>query len=295
VVAAPIRTARPQRSSALPLALAAVALIAASVGGVYWWKNNQLAKDNQAWAAAELQNSIDSYQAYLRDEPKGQHAEEADLRIDGLEWEAAVKLNTVAAYQTYKQIEEQHGRHLADADSGIAALNEAAKAAADAKARQAAANTQQAALTPQQAPAAAQQSSPGGNQANAAEEADFKRALELHTSAEYRNFLAAHGSSAHVAEIRQRLASCQMVKTGTAVAQKSSIQATGKGTGANRFQACQGARRDGMSRLDAQCPGGTVTWLRNQPLGFSPAEGCSIMVYGACAARASQAETERCR
>jgi hypothetical protein len=50
-----------------------------------------------------------------------------------------------------------------------------------------------------------------------------------------------------------------------------------------------------MSRLDAQCPGGTVTWLRNQPLGFSPAEGCSIMVYGACAARASQAETERCR
>jgi len=294
--AAPMPAARPRPSSALPLAVAAVVLIAASVGGVYWWKTHQLAQDNEAWAAAELQNSVASYQSYLHDEPKGSHAEEADLRIDGLEWEAAVKLNTVAAYETYKQIEEQHGRHLADADAGIAALNAAAKAAADAaaaKARQMA-STQQAALVPQQAPATVPPSQ-AGRPANAAEEADFKRALELHTSAEYRNFLSAHGGSAHVAEIRQRLASCQMVKAGTAVAQKNRIQAVGRGAGLNRIQACQSARQDGMSRLDGQCPGGTVTWLRNQPLGFSPADGCSIMVYGACAARASQAETERCR
>jgi len=295
VAARPIRTAGPQRSGALPLAVAAVALIAASVGGVYWWKKQQLARDNEAWTTAELQNSIAGYQGYLHDEPEGAHADEADLRIDGLEWAAAVTLNTVAAYETYKQIEEQHGRHLADADADIAALKEGAKAVAAAKARQAAANTQQAALTPQQPPAAVQQPGSGGSQANATEEADFKRALDLHTSAEYRNFLAAHGASAHVAEIRQRLASCQMVKTGTTVAQKTRIQVTGKGTGANGFQACQGARQDGMSRLDAQCPGGTVTWLHNQPLSFTPADGCSIMVYGACAARASQAETERCR
>ena len=290
VAAMPTPVARPQRSSALPLTIAALVLIAASVGGVWYWKKHQLAQDNEAWATAELRNSIDGYQGYLHDEPKGSHAQEADLRIDGLEWEAAVKLNTVGGYETYKQIEAQNGRHLADAVAGIATLNAAAKAAADAaavKARQAA-SAQQAAVTPQQAPAATQQTS-------AAEEADFKHALDLHTSAEYRNFLAAHGGSAHVAEIRQRLASCQMVKANGTVAEKTHIQVTGKGTGGNRFQACQSARQDGMSRLDAQCPGGTVAWLRNQPLGFSPSDGCSIMVYGTCAARASAAETERCR
>jgi len=48
-----------------------------------------------------------------------------------------VKLNTVAGYETYKQIEGQHGRHLAEADAGIDALNAAAKAAADAAAAKA--------------------------------------------------------------------------------------------------------------------------------------------------------------
>jgi len=299
-----MRAVGPQRSSALPLMVAAAALIAASVGGVYWWKKHQLAQDGDAWAAAELQNSVAAYQGYLHDEPKGGHAEEADLRIDGLEWDAAVKLNTVAGYETYKQIEGQHGRHLAEADAGIDALNAAAKAAADAAAAkaqqaakaQAAANAQQASQAQQQtAPPAQQQNTGSGQQANAAEEADFRHALELHSSAEYRNFLAAHGSSLHVPEIRQRLASCQMVKASATVAQKTRIQATGRGTGGNRFQACQAARKDGMSRLDAQCPGGTAAWLRNQPLGFSPSDGCSIMVFGTCAARGSQAETERCR
>jgi hypothetical protein len=299
VISVPPRPAvQPRRSSAVPLTLAAVVLIAASAGGVWWWKNHQLAKDNDAWDAAELRNSVAGYQNYLQEAPHGRHADEADLRIDGLEWEAAVKLNTVAGYETYKEIEAQHGRHLADADAGIATLKAAAKAAADAaaaKAPEAAMAAQQAALASQQAPVAAAQQPSQGNQPTALEEADFKRALETHTSAEYRKFLATHGSSVHVAEIRQRLASCQMVKTGMTVAQKIRIQATGQGTGGNRFQACQIARQDGLSRLDKECPGGTVTWLRNQPLSFTPAAGCSIMVYGACATRASQAEAERCR
>jgi len=297
-VVTPVHVARPQRSSALPLVFAAVALIAASVGGVYWWKTHQMAQDNEAWAAAELRNSIDGYQAYLHDEAKGAHAEEAGLRIDGLEWEAAVKPNTVAGYETYKQIEAQNGRHLADADAGITAVNATAKAAADAaaaKAKQAAASTQQAALTSQPPPPPPQQPSANSQQPDATEEADFKHALDVHSSAEYRNFLAAHGSSAHVADIRQRLASCQMVKASATVGQKTRIQVTGKGTGGNRFQACQSARQDGLSKLDGECPGGTVTWLRNQPLGFSPSDGCTLMVYGTCAARASGAETERCR
>jgi hypothetical protein len=288
-------TRKPRSSAALPLVLAAVALIAGSAGGAWWWKNHQMAKDNEAWASAEQQNSIVGYQNYLQAEPQGRHAAEADLRIDGQEWDAAAKLNTVAGYETYKQI-EANGRHLADADAGIAALNAAAKAAADAaaaKTQQAAAKTQQAALTPQQAPI--QQPSLGSQQANTAEEADFRHALELHTSAGYRNFLSAHGDSGHVAEIRQRLASCQMVKTGAMSGQKTHVQVTGKGTGANRFQACQRARQDGMSRLDAECPDGTTTWVGNKPQGFSPADGCSIMVYGICTARAGQGETERCR
>ena len=298
--AAAIAVARPQRSSALPLTLAAVALIAASVGGVYWWKTQQAAKDSEAWAAAELRNSIDGYQGYLHDEPKGGHAEEADLRIDGLEWEAAVKLNTVAGYETYKQIEAQHGRHLADADDGIAALNTAAKAAADAaaaKARQAAANAQQqqAAVSPPQAPAATPPASPANPPANAAEEADFRHALETHTSAEYRNFLAAHGSSTHVAEIRQRLASCQMVKAGAGDAKQTALQVTGKGTGSVQFQACQIARQDGRAKLDAQCQGGKLTALRNQRLSFTPADGCTVMFYGTCTAHGSQGNAERCR
>jgi hypothetical protein len=290
--------AQPPRSSALPLALAGVALVALSVGGVWWWKNHQLTKDSDAWAAAGQQNSIVGYQRYLQDEPAGRHAAEASLRIDGLEWEAAVKLNTVAGYETYEQI-EAHGRHLSDADAGIAAVNAAAKAAAAktdaaaAKARQAA-NAQQTAMVPQQ-PAAAPQSSPGGQQTTALEEADFKRALELHTSAEYRNFLAAHANSVHVAEVRQRLASCQVVKTGMTVAQKTRIQAAGTSAGQNQSQACSSAQQDGMTRLDSECPGGAVSWLRTQTLSFTPAAGCAVMVYGACAARASQADEERCR
>ncbi|HEX4504954.1 MAG TPA: toll/interleukin-1 receptor domain-containing protein [Alphaproteobacteria bacterium] len=294
VIATPMAVARPQRSSALPLTVAAVALIAATVGGVYWWKTHRQAQDNAAWSAAELQNSIDSYQGYLQDEPKGTHADEADLRIDGLEWEAAMKLNTIAGYETYKQIEAQHGRHLADADNGIAKLNATAKAAADAKARQAAASAQQAAVTSQQAPAAGPQPSAGGQQADAAEEADFKRALDLHTSAEDQNFLAAHGGSTHVAEIRQRLASCQMVKSATG-GQTTPIQVMGKGTGAVQFQACQSARQDGRAKLDAECPGGALTGLRNQRLSFTPADGCVVKFSGTCTAHGGQGSAERCR
>lgn len=286
-----------QRSSAFPLILAAGLLIAASAGGVWWWKNRQLTQDNDAWAAAGQQNSIMSYQAYLQAQPDGRHAADAVLRLDELEWAAAASRNTVAGYQTYKQI-ETHGRHLADADSRIAALNAAVKAAADAAAdaRRAAAAAQQQPPAPQQpAPVAVAQPAPAAQQVSAQDEADFRKALQQHSSAEYRNYLALHASSTHVAEIRQRLASCQMVRTGTAVAQKSRIQAAGRSTGQNQADACRGAQQDGMTRLDSECPGGAVSWLRTQTLSFTPAAGCSVMVYGACAARASGAAEERCR
>ena len=56
--------------------------------------------------------------------------------------------------------------------------------------------------------------------ASGADDADFKKAIQLHTSAGYRNFLAAHANSPHAADVRQRLASCQMVGMGGPVFQK---------------------------------------------------------------------------
>jgi hypothetical protein len=83
-----------------------------------------------------------------------------------------------------------------------------------------------------------------------------------------------------------------MVKVGMTAPQRTDIQAAGKGAGPTRFQACEAARHDGLTQLDTQCSGGSVTWLRNQPLSFAPGTGCSVMVYGACTVRAS---AERCR
>jgi hypothetical protein len=209
--------ARTQRSGVWPVVLGAVVLVATSAGGVGWWKMRGQSKDNDAWAAAGQQNSTAGYQGYLQAEPEGQHVAEANLRIDELDWKGAISQNTVAGYQTYKQIEAQ-GRHVADADAQIAALNAAANAAAKAAADQAAAAAQQAAANAQKAAANAQK-------ANAQEAADFKKALELHSSAEYRNYLLAHADSSHAAEIRERLASCQMVRTGP-ILQRLRPQAT---------------------------------------------------------------------
>lgn len=190
-----------RRSSPWPAALAVAVLIAASAGGVWWWKNRALARDNDAWVAAEQRNSGDAYRQYLQAEPDGRHAAEANLRIDGLEWDAAMGRNTVAGYEIYKQIEAQ-GRHIADADARIAALK-AARAAADAAAAKA-----------RQTSIATQQAAPAAPPANALEEADFQKALQVHSSAGYKYFLSAHGDSVHAADVRHRLASCQMVKTG---------------------------------------------------------------------------------
>jgi hypothetical protein len=156
-----------------------VLLIGVSAGGVGWWKMRGVSKDNDAWAAAGQQNSAAGYQGYIQAEPEGSHVAEANLRIDELDWKGAVGQNTVAGYQAYEQTEAR-GRHVADAEAQIAALNAAAKAAAD----QAAAAAQQAAVTSQKAAASAQR-------ANTQEAADFKKALELHSSAEYRNYLLA--------------------------------------------------------------------------------------------------------
>jgi hypothetical protein len=210
-------TGRAQRSSVWPAVLGVAVLVALSAGGVGWWKMRGQSKDNDAWAAAGQQNSAAGYQGYLQAEPEGLHAAEANLRIDELDWKGAVNQNTVAGYQTYKQIEAQ-GRHDADADAQIAALNAAAKAAAKAAADQAAAAAQQAAANAQKATANAQR-------ATTQEAADFKKALELHSSAEYRNYLLAHADSSHAAEIRERLASCQMVRTGP-ILQRLRPQAT---------------------------------------------------------------------
>jgi hypothetical protein len=210
-------TGRAQRSSVWPAVLAVTVLVALSAGGVGWWKMRGLSKDNDAWAAAGQQNSAAGYQEYLQAEPDGRHVAEANLRIDELDWKGAVNQNTVAGYQTYKQIETQ-GRHVADADAQIATLNAAANATAKAAADQAAANAQQAAANAQRAAANAQK-------ATAQEAADFKKALELHSSAEYRNYLLAHADSSHTAEIRERLASCQMVRTGP-ILQRLRPQAT---------------------------------------------------------------------
>jgi hypothetical protein len=197
---------RARRSSAWPAVLAVTVLIALSGGGVAWWKMRDLSQDNDAWAAAGQQNSVAGYQKYLQAEPDGRHVTEANLRLDELEWKGAVSQNTVAGYQMYKQVAAQ-GRHVADADTRVAALNTAAAAAAKAAADQAAANAQQATANAQKAATVAQQ-------ATAQEAADFRKALQMHSSAEYRNFLLAHGDSQHAAEIRERLASCQMVRTG---------------------------------------------------------------------------------
>ena len=202
-----------RRSSVWPAVLGVVLLVAVTAGGVGWWKMRGLSKDNDAWAAAGQQNSAAGYKGYIQAEPEGSHVAEANLRIDELDWKGAVSRNTVAGYQTYEQTEAR-GRHIADAEAQIAALNAAAKAAAD----QAAAAAQQAAANAQKAGAAAQK-------ANAQEAADFKKALELHSSAEYRNYLLAHADGTHAAEIRERLASCQMVRTGP-ILQRLRPQAT---------------------------------------------------------------------
>jgi hypothetical protein len=217
-----------RRSSVLPIVLTVVVLVALSAGGVWWWKTQALAKDNDAWAASEQQNSVVGYQGYLQAEPDGRHVTEANLRIDELDWKTAAGQNTVAGYQVYKQMEPQ-GRHVADADAGIAALNAAAKAAADkaaadkaaadkAAADQAATKAQQAMVSPQPPAANAQQA--GAAPASPQDDADFKKALQLHTGAEYRNFLATHANSPHALEIRRRLASCQFIRTGTPLFQR---------------------------------------------------------------------------
>ena len=293
--AVPAAAPKPARRSVWPAVLAAVLLIAVSAGGVWWWKNRALAQDADAWASAGQRNSIAAYQGYLQAEPDGHHVADANLRIDELEWGAAVSRNTVAAYEMYKQAQAR-GRHVAEADTSIAALNAATARAAAAQAAAAKAATTNAAggSTPQASPNPTQ-AVPSPPPASAQEEADFKRALQLHSSAEYRNFLAAHGDSAHAADVRDRLASCQMVKTGTGIAQKTRIQAAGKSAGLRQAETCRRAEQDGMKRLDSECPNGAVSWLQTQTLSFTPISGCSVMVYATCAARASQAAAERCR
>jgi hypothetical protein len=212
--------ARPaRRSSVLPALLAVAVLVAVSAGGVWWWKTRALAKDNDAWAASEQQNSAVGYQGYLQAEPDGRHVAEANLRIDELDWKTAASQNTLAGYQIYKQMEAQ-GRHVADANAGIAALNAAAAKAAADKAAADKTTADQAATKAQQAMANPQPPAANAAPASAQDDADFKKALQLHTGAEYRNFLAAHANSPHALEIRRRLASCQFIRTGTPLFQR---------------------------------------------------------------------------
>ena len=219
VMASKLATRPARRSGVLPALLAVAALVALSAGGVWWWKMRALSQDNDAWAASEQQNSVVGYQGYLQAEPDGHHVAEANLRIDELDWQAAASQNTLAGYQVYKQMEAQ-GRHGADADAGIAALNAAAAKAAADKAAADKATADQAAAKAQQAMTNTQPPAASAPQASTQDEADFKKALQLHTGAEYRNFLAAHANSPHAMEVRRRLASCQFIRTGTPLFQK---------------------------------------------------------------------------
>jgi hypothetical protein len=199
--------------------LAVAVLVAVSAGGVWWWKTRALAKDNDAWAASEQQNSAVGYQGYLQAEPDGRHVAEANLRIDELDWKTAASQNTLAGYQIYKQMEAQ-GRHVADANAGIAALNAAAARAAADKAAADKAAADKAAAKAQQAMANPQPPAANAAPASTQDDVDFKKALQLHTGAEYRNFLATHANSPHALEIRRRLASCQFIRTGTPLFQR---------------------------------------------------------------------------
>lgn len=211
---APHRTAQPtepRRSGVWPAMLAVLVLAALSGGGVWWWKTRDMAHDNDAWTMAGNQNTAPGYQAYLQAEPQGHHVDEANMRIDDLEWLSSAKQNTAAGYEMYKQI-EPHGLHLADADSRIAALEAAAAtprpAAPPPNAPVPTSANPVVTAPPANVPPATANSAP----ASAREMADYVQALQLHSSAGYRTFLAAYGNSTHAPEIRQRLASCQMVR-----------------------------------------------------------------------------------
>ncbi len=58
-------------------------------------------EEKRAWEAARRANVIENYEAFLKQYPQSEFAEEAQARIEGLRWEQAQREDTIEGYEAF--------------------------------------------------------------------------------------------------------------------------------------------------------------------------------------------------
>jgi hypothetical protein len=79
-------------------------------------------KDKEAWKKAETADSVEAFQQYLQERPKGKYVVQARERIDALDWQEAEEMGTIAAFQNYLR-EHSDGNYAVQARERIDALD----------------------------------------------------------------------------------------------------------------------------------------------------------------------------
>jgi len=78
--------------------------------------------EQQEWTNALVSGSKTALESYIARHPETPHKQEAQHKIDSLDWAFATGLNTLEAYNNYLD-EHPNGEHYDDAHDGIKALN----------------------------------------------------------------------------------------------------------------------------------------------------------------------------
>lgn len=82
----------------------------------------QLQQADVEWTNAVVSGSKSALQQYLANHPDSPYKDAAMRKIDSLDWNMAQTANTIEAYETYKR-DQPNGEHMDEADEAIRALN----------------------------------------------------------------------------------------------------------------------------------------------------------------------------
>jgi hypothetical protein len=204
-----------------PKHAAMLAGLAVVLAGVLWYifRPTATPEDQQAWNVAAMEDSIPTYQLYMREQPDGYFSGRAQDRVNELKTEVdqafarAKQANTPQAYVSFVQAYSKQGIDMAEAQEAYATVN-------------------------------AQE----GDIRNA-----YRRAISGRSRDAYQAFLASYGNSSYAADVRQRLASCHSEMRNNGDTQSSELQESATATASDPNTACSEARANATNRATQAC------------------------------------------